>query len=135
MTRAHRSVGADDGEHRIWPAVGAARATRRPTAMEAGDLAPDERAVAAPGTADARSLRVSELESAAEALRQDPSALLEEPQRAMARDNLELAAKLPEEVAALAVGLARLDPSVAAVVAGMIERYATAERRRRRPAS
>jgi hypothetical protein len=99
--------------------------------MTPRDLTQDERAV----SADARNLTVGELEAAAEALRQDPSALLEEPQQAMARDDLELAAKLPESVAALAVGLARLDPPVAAVVAGMIERYVAAERRRRRPAS
>lgn len=131
MTRAHRSVGADDEEHRTWSAVVVSRARRRPSAMEPRDPTQDERAV----WADARSLTLGELEAAAEALHQDPSALLEEPQRAMARDDLELAARLPEEVAALAVGLARLDPPVAAVVVGMIERYAEAERRRRRPAS
>jgi hypothetical protein len=131
MTRAHRSVGADDEEHRTWSALAAPRATRRPTAMAPRGVPQDERVV----SADARNLTLGELEAAAEALRQDPSALLEEPLQAMARDDLELAARLPEEIATLAVGLARLDPPVAAVVTGMIERYVAAERRRRRPAS
>jgi hypothetical protein len=76
---------------------------------------------------------VGELAAAAEAGHADPSSLLDGPQQARARDDLELAARLPGPVAALTVALARLDPAIAAVVAEMIVRYAAADHRQRPP--
>ena len=73
---------------------------------------------------------MSELADAAEARGVDPSSLLRGPAQAKVRADLDLAARLADPVAALVIGLARLDPVAAAVVAGMIERYAAADRRR-----
>jgi hypothetical protein len=108
--------------------AGSMGSTRRPGA----DPAKDERAASAPHSraGDIGSLTVSELAAAAEAQRVEPSSLLADPAQAKVRDDLELVARLSDPVAALAVGFARLDPATAAVVAGMIERYAAARRHR-----
>jgi hypothetical protein len=136
MTRAHRSVGGDTGDHSAaWTAsTPPVRAAQRPAAT--GDAQGEDRSAStsSSGIGDVGRLTVSELAIAADVRRVDPSSLLGGPARAKMRDDLELVAQLPDPVAALAVSFARLDPATAAVLAEMIERYAAADRRRPPPA-
>jgi hypothetical protein len=142
MTRAHRSVGGDTGDHgAAWTALTPpVRAVQRPSAAEHGAATgdpPDEEQGASSsgsGIGDVGSVTVSELAIAADLRRVDPSSLLGRQTQARMREVLELAARLPDPVAALTLTFARLDPGTAAVLAGMIERFAAADRRRRPPA-
>ena len=118
MTRAHRSVGGHTEDHgAAWTAS-----------------VPPVRAVERLPGADVGGLTVDELAALAAERQVEPSSLLGGSVSAEARADLDLADRLPDPVAALAVGVARLDPAAAAVLAGMIERFAAAERRRRPPA-
>jgi hypothetical protein len=137
MTMSQRSARVDVDDHDLPSMAGRTRSARRPAMTGTGaEAANDERATSTsrPRAGDVGSLTLSELVAAAEERRMDPSSLLADPTQAEARDALEFAAQLPEPVAALAVSVARLDPAAAAVVAGMIERYAAAVRRHRPPA-
>jgi hypothetical protein len=129
MTAAHRSIGRDVTE------CSAARTDSAPPGHGGGRPADGNRSASSnSGVDEVGSLTVNELAIAAGARRVSPSALLDGPAQARMREDLELVAQLPDPVAALAVGVARLDPATAAVLAGMIERYAAADRRHRPPA-
>jgi hypothetical protein len=127
MTRAHRSVGANAEDHAAaWtaPAPRPVRGARRP---------PSAIPVAATETGDLGDLTLDELVIAADVRRVAPSSLLGERAQAHARETLELVAGLPDPVAALVGSMARLDPAATAMLAGMIDRLAAADRRRRPP--
>jgi hypothetical protein len=129
MTRAHRSVGDDTGDHSaVWTTL-TPPVRRAPSPGPEHGIATGDPPGADPGIGDVESLTVSELADAAEARGVAPSSLLRGSAQAKVRADLDLTARLADPVAALVIGLARLDPASAAVVAGMIERYAAADRR------
>jgi hypothetical protein len=135
MTRAHRSVGDDTGDHSaawstLTPPVRRAPSPVSEHGAPTDDPPGADRVAASSGICDVGGLTVSEVAAAAEARGVDPSSLLGGPGQANVRADLDLAARLADPVAALVIGLARLDSAAAAVVAGMIERYAAADRRR-----
>jgi len=149
MTRAHRSAGGDAGDHGAawtavtppvrpvpWPVAAQHDGPQHDGPQHDGPRGEARNAPArAPGVGDVGRLTVGELATAADVRRVASSALLGGAAQARVREDLDLVARLSEPVADLVLGLARLDPATAGVVAGMIERFAAADRRRRPPAS